>query len=339
MRIHIKSPFIRWLTFLAYFLTPALCLADWRTFYFEIEGPESGILWEGNRTAQIDSQGGVRFRGRFQRSQKNLISNKNATAAESISIAEQAVKMDANGSFDILIPNLRKSFERGDPISVKIIDSTGHIQASQLRAITSASIIPSHPFELSVGAGYFAYEGTALSNSSSFTPSVKGNYQIGFKSLWSLSAAVLMNTSGVPETTTGHSARFVGANLQAGYGLPIVDSVWQLIVVGGVDYITLLGTQNAFGFQNIFYPNIFPVLQRPLSSGAKASVYAKYTPLGSGWLASSDNQEFSAGAAYQWKLTSGRPVSLNFDFSQYSFAEPQVYFSMSLLRLSLGVGL
>ncbi len=138
-------------------------------------------------------------------------------------------------------------------------------------------------------------------------------------------------------SNSSQNVRFLGFNASVGYRIPKIDSPWQLSILGGFYYSTMLIPATGFGYQDIFGPQLFPTLKRELKNGDSISGYLKLSPVTDGIsLLSLSNREFGIGAGWNKKLKNGRHLIFMMDLSNLNLELQSVVVTSNAIHASIG---
>lgn len=135
---------------------------------------------------------------------------------------------------------------------------------------------------------------------------------------WDLSTNLYMNLAPLSNSRTdGVSARFFGANFRIGYRFIFDDPRWSLLLSTGVYYMTMFVTNNAFGFQNVAGPQLFPLLVFNQDSRNTYFTYLKYSPISTtGFsLFSFQSREIAGGFGWIFPVSNDHTLTLSLDIS------------------------
>jgi hypothetical protein len=117
------------------------------------------------------------------------------------------------------------------------------------------------------------------------------------------------------------AARYFEMSADAGYHLPWIAEPWSLSLMVGAFYSTMIVTNNAFGYNNLLAPELFPTLKRKITARDALSIFVKFVPLGSGLFNFGfSEREIVAGLIYERELSNGHPVSIGIDYADLRFS-------------------
>lgn len=217
----------------------------------------------------------------------------------------------------------------GDLTSVRLfaVDLVGNVENEeaivsvpdlQARLARSRTVEPSR-YQVSVAVGYSvcSYRETLVPDFSQTALTAKAS--LGYvlaPPRWDLGISGYFTALPLTANRADASLRFLGVNLRAGYALPAVAEPWRLAIMAGLYYTTTFVTGDAFGFQNMAGPQIFPVLRRSVDSRNSVSAYFKYSPILSGVVPSFSSSEIASGASWSRLLSGGGNVSVSIDVAR-----------------------
>jgi hypothetical protein len=154
------------------------------------------------------------------------------------------------------------------------------------------------------------------------------------KSGWDLGASGYLTLLPITKNTDS-TARFLGLNLRVGYSLPWPREPWQIGLMAGWYYTTMIVSPPTFGFLSMAGPQLFPVVRYRFGSGKAIATYFKWSPVSdSTSLMSLGNYELAAGGAYVIPLMNRRSVSVTLDAASLKLVVGRV--TIESLSVSLG---
>ena len=171
---------------------------------------------------------------------------------------------------------------------------------------------------VALGVTSSTFSQTGLSDLSEVALTPKVSYQHPLNNHWDIGGNLFL---AVPIFTNlnGINAYFFGANVRAGYSIPFIPKPWTLSLAGGGYFTTMFTNGQAFGYRNMFGPQIFPVLRRSLGEKDMLGTYFKYSPVSQGGAAFSfASHELATGISFTRLLPKRRSVSLTLDYSKIS---------------------
>jgi hypothetical protein len=210
--------------------------------------------------------------------------------------------------------------------------------AKKLRQIQDA---PTPIIGITPAAGFslISYQQTGVKDFSEIALTAKLTWHKPFSDQWSMAINSFVTALPIHTNQTGISAHFLGVNGRIGYNLPFIPSPWRINLMAGYYYSTMFVTSNAFGYQNIMGPQIYPTIRRTFSSGHTVSAYFKFSPMVSDFsFLSLDNREIAGGLTYSHLLKNGHYVSACFDYSQITLLGPKFTIDSNSQTLSLSYG-
>ncbi len=135
--------------------------------------------------------------------------------------------------------------------------------------------------------------------------------------------------------------RFLGLNLRAGYRLPVIREPWQLTLMAGYYYTTVIGKpcvgENCIGYKGVGGPQFYPTVRRAFSSGDFATGYFKFSPIANAVnILDFSNRELGLGVAYTFAGSSPNPWSVYLDASQIQLDLPNIEYQANTSSITLG---
>ncbi|MCM2279787.1 MAG: hypothetical protein NDJ89_17065 [Oligoflexia bacterium] len=95
---------------------------------------------------------------------------------------------------------------------------------------------------------------------------------------------------------------------------------WRVLLRGGFRYANMIVRADAFGYDRLLHPQVFPVVRGTLANGDMLEAYAKWAPLGkAAALLNAEEREIAFGMSWGRVLRSGTPVTVSLDFSSQRF--------------------
>ena len=171
-------------------------------------------------------------------------------------------------------------------------------------------------FGMGVGVSSLAYQQDRVANYSELALTGKLSAQYRLAPEWDVMLSGYFTALPLSSSRNDTSVRFLGLNLRAGYSLPFVQAPWRLSILGGGYFATMFVSNELFGYQGVMGPQIYPSIQRELSSGSILTAYAKYSPVSQGGsLIDLKSREWAIGAGWINPLKDGRQFSINVDIA------------------------
>jgi hypothetical protein len=153
---------------------------------------------------------------------------------------------------------------------------------------------------------------------------------------WSLGVSADAALLPLNETGSSLGMKMFDVETFAAYSFTDTHSAWDFSVRGGAYYTTTSVSGNAFGFTNMFGPEIYPVLSRSFTKGGVASLHFKYAPVidsSSGFTFTS--HALDAGLSYATAPSSGAWV-FSGDYKKLNANVDATSVQLSGFSLSLG---
>jgi hypothetical protein len=228
------------------------------------------------------------------------------------------------------------------------VDPYGHVQKETIYLrcpqfegrVTAAAEVPSlgSRFGIAVGLVHFSYSQTALTPFDETALSLKGSYQHPLSQSWDLGFNAYTDVISLSSSQPGISASYFGMNARVGYALPIHSSKWSVSVAGGFYYTTMFTSGLAFGFRNLFGPQLFPITRYALSTRDTLSLYYKYSPISPNFALSFSSHEQAAGLIWTHALPKRKTTSITLDFIQDSVNLATAGLQSNTNSVNLGFG-
>ncbi len=168
------------------------------------------------------------------------------------------------------------------------------------------------------------YQESTLSRFSSWVVTLKPSVTYWLSpGTWDLGLSGYVTALPLSESES-HSVRFLGVNFRGGYTLPFISKPWEVRILAGGYYTSMIVGTNAFGFSGMMGPQFFPTLRREWGNGKSALAYFKFSPVaGDLSLLSMSNREIALGAvATMGKLWNRNPLSVTLDFARIDLEIP-----------------
>jgi hypothetical protein len=193
-------------------------------------------------------------------------------------------------------------------------------------------------WNVAIGPSLVSYSETLEPTFTQWVLTLKGGYQYSLNPKWSFGVSGYSTALPLASSVDGYTIRFLGINLRAGYALPWLASPWSLSLMGGFYYTTTLGSApTVFGFENMYGPQLYPVITRMMSKKSSMSFYFKYALVSGSMNLTPQGSEMAAGATYAYQLRSGKWVSVGLDAARFSLNIDDLFYVQSS-SLSLGLG-
>ena len=156
---------------------------------------------------------------------------------------------------------------------------------------------------------------------------------------WDIAGNFYLNLLPVSTTGTEKTIRFFGANARVGYTLPYIKQPWQLSILTGLSYSTMLTSGKTLGYRHLLYPQVYPTLSRRFQNGHSVHYYFKYVSIGKNWLAPSfSSREIGTGISYNIPITK-KDKSITFNLNLSSLNIPNLKnIKVNTISMSVGYG-
>lgn len=155
-----------------------------------------------------------------------------------------------------------------------------------------------------------------------------------------LSLGLNVTSSLVPLAQSGETGkvRFIHADWQLGYLLPFFSKPWEVELMTGSYYKTMIVSDQAYGYQNNFGIQGAIRISRAFGNHA-LTIYGKTGPLLDGFIPSSfSNGESAAGASWNWAASRRMRLSLLFDWSEFSYIQNTSGVFQRSMSFGMGLG-
>ena len=235
-----------------------------------------------------------------------------------------------------------------DRISLKLVSVDAHGTIN--RAIYEL-VIPDLParkekllnvrFITSVSFGYSMIEYSEQSRISLSMSAVTAKTSFLYKIVpgrWDLATSAYITALPLASTDPAQT-RFLGVNLRLGYILPGISSPWQIALMAGGYYTTMLVSSNLYGFRDMMGPQLFPTIRYEFNSRTNVGLYFKYSPiLGASGLLPFDQREIAAGLSFTRIVFGRNPLSFSVDFADLSLSVDSLVVTSRSTSFSIGFG-
>lgn len=157
---------------------------------------------------------------------------------------------------------------------------------------------------------------------------------------WDVDANAYFNALPISTNLTGINGRFLGVNARVGYAIPKLPDPWFARIALGVYYSSFYVTGNAFGYRNLIYPQIYPVVGYRSASLGTIAGYLKYVPTNAGFVPNLTERELAGGLSFR-RPAPGHPnqdMIISVDYSNLIYLPlPSITVQTSAFALSVGV--
>lgn len=167
-----------------------------------------------------------------------------------------------------------------------------------------------------VGFTYLRYLDSRIESKHSLLLTPKLAFNVRFHRDWDVSLASFVNAwQMVSSTSLG--ARFIGVNLRLGYSPPWPRAPWRLGLHAGAYFLQMIVSPTpAYGFSNLFGPQLYPTFSYTFPKDHTLGLYAKYSPLGFVLNFSLNSaHEIAGGLFYGMTLAPRHRLSIHLDFA------------------------
>lgn len=161
-----------------------------------------------------------------------------------------------------------------------------------------------------------------------------------FPPAWDLNVSVAAHAVPISSNKPSVNVQFINANVRLSYAFPFVSEPWRFTLATGLSYSQMLVSNNAFGYQPLFYPQFFPTVRRVFSGGNSMFAYLKYVPTQKDFGISLTEREIGVGLQYIVALKNAHPLALTAEYSSFVFyPNPAIRVSTISYTLGLSYGL
>lgn len=131
--------------------------------------------------------------------------------------------------------------------------------------------------------------------------------------------------------------RFLEGSLQVGYALPFVSEPYRLSIMAGGAYSTMFVTGNAFGYDSLLYPQVYPELRRLFKSGDTLTLAVKYMPLST---SGSEQRAMAAQLRWAYPTASGRPLFFDVTYTDTKHSiDTSTTAASTAITINFGMGI
>ena len=167
------------------------------------------------------------------------------------------------------------------------------------------------------------------------------SYKLMLSKSWSARADAFIDLAGATPFSTNQnemSARFWGLNSDLIYLIPMRSKKWSLGVVGGFYYTTMLPSGQSFGYDNLWGPEIYPILSYTLNAKNSFHFYYKYAPVYAQDSVSFSDHESDMGVEWARLRRKKRTISIKLDLLQDQFIEQGANTQSTAINLGVSYG-
>ena len=194
------------------------------------------------------------------------------------------------------------------------------------------------PFAVAAGPVSQSFTQSDGPSFSGFSIAVKGDAQFTLMPN-TITADISGSINALPiSTADGSNIFFAEGNARVGYVLPFLKGPWQATFMGGVTYMSMFGTPGTYGYSNLIWPEIFPVVRYSLKGDKSVYAYFKYATLSSA-IIDSANYAMSIGGGYVIGGWNSKAVSFMLDYSSLAYGDSVSTLSSSNISLCVGLQL
>jgi hypothetical protein len=267
-----------------------------------------------------------------------LLTGGYAEKGKSILINSNPVTLDANGTFEVQIPIQaeKTTFE------VILIDQEGTTE--KLEYTVELADWPAYQQELtshlqeqpekdtkfhllpSLGVTAINYSQSSVSSTSEFSPVGKLGVTRNLSLTSPLELGLNVALTFLPFGSSGstyviNQIQFLWGDLYCGMNLPWPNSDWNLKIIAGIYYNTMVGNNNNFGYQNALGFELFPVLSKKFANRDIASAYIKFSPVSSSFqFLPLNSHEVAGGLGYTHGFSKNLLLRGAIDFSAWQIS-------------------
>ncbi len=167
------------------------------------------------------------------------------------------------------------------------------------------------------------------------------SYQHFFSRRWSVDASAFMDVVGdVPFSTNQNemSARFWGFSSDLIYLMPIKPHKWSIGVAGGLYYMTMLHSGANFGINNLWGPELYPIVRYNINNKNSLVFNLRYSPSGTQVSTSLLSHEASIGVSWIKQYDYKRSITFNLEFLQDEFVQDAVTAKANAINFGVSYG-
>jgi len=192
----------------------------------------------------------------------------------------------------------------------------------------------------SVGITSIRYQETGLPDFRMLALTAKISYRkVISPPNWDLGTNLFFNAVPLWDTDQNVTVRYIGLNFRIGYVVPSIYEPWRLSILGGWYYTAMLVTNNLFGFKNLNGPQLFPLLRKGIGGRKSIYIYAKFSPLSSGFkILALSNREVAVGLGMIIRIRKVRSMIVSLDYNNIRYTENDISTVSDSASLSLGYG-
>ncbi len=166
----------------------------------------------------------------------------------------------------------------------------------------------------------FYKEGVGVDTSfSNLALSLRYRPEISSSGKWLLDSKVQFDFLSLSSDISGVKTRFLNLDFQLGRSFSSSKSNLDFTLFLGAHYSQMFVTNDAYGYKNIYYPQIHPEFSYGFSSGNSLDFYLAYMPTGKNFFSfNADERSIDMGLQYNFKI-SEQKTSLRLNYSSLKF--------------------
>jgi hypothetical protein len=196
------------------------------------------------------------------------------------------------------------------------------------------------PFRVipSVASTYVTYTQDGVADYYEMTVGVKLSVQGSLWSEYRLEYGADANIDVLPlKQTRDIAARFLWANLHAGYQLPELHPSLTLTVYAGISFSSSFVSNDAFGYKNVSFVQFQPTARWKFGEDNFAKLYVKFAPLGDKFFSFDWQQRLiSMGIGYEHALGENQALMASLDANLLKLVLQGTHVQTRSLTLNLG---
>jgi hypothetical protein len=289
----------------------------------------TGLKWSSMMPRLKEKPTTAILEGRYERSDWSLVWE------------DRKVELGPDGGFRL---ELRVSKAQTD-LNLRAVSPLGQTERQQFLVLvreleTKPAEKPTRRFSASGGLGLAAisYRQTGMDLFSEGALTVKASLLYLLRPpVWDLGLTAYATMLPLYSSRQGVTASFLGVNFRAGYALPWFQEPWRATVLFGGYYATTFVKDAAFGYENLFGPQLFPTVRRMVSKSNAAALYFKYSPVTSGFkMLRLSTREVAFGLSWIHLLPKERSFAVTLDAADLNLELEGINVRSKSLSLGLG---
>ncbi len=233
-----------------------------------------------------------------------------------------------------------EDYDYGGPYDLKpwMIDLDSESKNSK-KTRTPSSLEKNSYFFPSIGYSTIHYtEGSAVDTEFKNVFASLNYRNLLFPPKWHIDAEAKIGVMASKSDVESAEARMLDIDLRIGYSFPLFDEPWRFTLFGGAYYTQMFVTDNQFGYQGTYYPQLYPEIRRVFHSGDVFIGYMKFVPTSREFLSLEENyRSITYGLTYHTDIFE-QDVFFNLNYLDFKFRSQEDTADVSIKQYNLGIG-